>query len=67
MDEWAFVLIVALCIAIGGLSHRGDTLAQAILTVAPSRLGGWWGPDPPWFYEPFRRTLSDTETCSQPS
>ena len=45
MDEWAFVLIVALCIAIGGLSHRGDTLAQALLTVAPSLgLGCRWGP-----------------------
>jgi len=28
---------------IGGLSHRGDTLAQAILTVAPSRPWGLMG------------------------
>ena len=67
MDEWAFVLIVALGIALVAYRIGGDTLAQAILTVAPSRLGGWWGPGPPWFYEPLRRTLSDTETCSQPS
>jgi hypothetical protein len=33
MDEWAFILIVAPLHRIGGLSHRGDTLAQAILTV----------------------------------
>src|SRR6516162_253498 len=40
---------------IGGLSHRGDRLAQAILTVAPSRLGVRWGQGPAWFYEPLRR------------
>ena len=67
MDEWAFILIVAPLHRIGGLSHRGDTPAQAILTVAPSRLGGWWGPGPAWFYDPLRRTLSGTETCSKPS
>ena len=47
---------------IGGLSHRGDTLAQAILTVAPSlSIGGLWA-GPPWFYEPIRtKTLRKTK------
>ena len=48
MDEWAFVLIVALCIALVAYRIGGDTLAQAILTVAPSRLGGRGEQGPAW-------------------
>jgi hypothetical protein len=46
MDEWAFILIVALCIALAAYRIRRHTGAS--YPDGHSAFGGWWGPGPPW-------------------